>query len=504
MKNIFTTLAMLIAINFSVAQNVDQSFFTKADAFFKANVKNGLVNYMNLKGNQELASLIQTIENADFQSLDKDSKKAYLINTYNLVVINEALKAYPLGSVQDISGFFDRKKVTIAGRQTTLTDFEKKEILDVFDDSRLHFVLVCGALGCPPITDFAYSPEDIEQQMAMQTRKALNNKSFISTKDGEIQLSQIFKWYASDFGGNKTSILSFINSFREEKFQTNAKVDYYPYDWTLNAASTAGSSTGSPSAANATRYIVSSVIPQGQTETKIFNNLYSQNVSGGRSTFFTTNTSFLYGLNKRLNVGFNTSYRRVLNSGIPSSPFDVLTNAGSGQFRQGITSFGPQIRWAPKPEWQNFSIQSRVVFPIGQNLSGTNGEQWIDWQGPSFFNQIFNDFSIGTRFSLFAELGVHWEDIGKLSNGRINQVSTPLTAILSFSPSSKSVIYALGGFSPYYRIPFDYFLQGGVGGKYQFTRNVEIELLYTGFTNTFLLKNDGSAATYNVGFRFNI
>jgi hypothetical protein len=503
MKYTITTLLIFASLQCGISQDINDSFFTQVDSFLTQYVKGGAVDYMNIKSDSSLKPLIASIESSEFRSLDSSTKKAYLINVYNLIVINEAVKAYPIASVQDIAGFFDRKKVLIGGESYTLTDFEKKEILDEFDDPRLHFVLVCGALGCPPITDFAYNPNNLEQQIASQTTIALNNPDFIKEEEGKLQLSQIFRWYAADFGNSKSSIIAFINDYRSIKLDDKISVDYYPYDWTLNAASTA--SAGTPIANNASRYIVSSTIPKGQVELKIFNNLYSQ-ITGNenRSTFFTTQTSFLYGINKRFNLGFNASYRRVLNSGIPSSPFDVLSKPNSGEFRQGITAFGPQIRWAAVPKWQNFSIQSRLVFPIGQDLSGGNGKQYIDWQGPSFFNQFFNDMAIGTRFSLFTEVGLHWEDIGLLSNGRINQVSTPLTAILSFSPTSKAIIYALGGFSPFYRIPFDYFLQGGIGSKYQFTRNVELELLYTGFTNKFLLQNDGSAATYNIGFRFNI
>ncbi|MFK7934541.1 MAG: hypothetical protein AB8G22_13610, partial [Saprospiraceae bacterium] len=68
----------------------------------------------------------------------------------------------------------------------------------------------------------------------------------------------------------------------------------------------------------------------------------------------------------------------------------------------------------------------------------------------------------------------------------------------------KTTLYALGGFSPYWQSDFDYFAQAGLGAKYQFTPNVEIELLYTAFTNEFLQSINGDAATYNLGFRFNL
>ena len=51
--------------------------------------------------------------------------------------------------------------------------------------------------------------------------------------------------------------------------------------------------------------------------------------------------------------------------------------------------------------------------------------------------------------------------------------------------------------------PYDYFYQYGVGTKYQFTPDVEIELLYTDFTNRGLRNNNGVAETINLGLRFN-
>ena len=95
------------------------------------------------------------------------------------------------------------------------------------------------------------------------------------------------------------------------------------------------------------------------------------------------------------------------------------------------------------------------------------------------------------------------EDIGGKDNN-INRFSTPVTAIFSYNPSSKITIYTLGGFSPYWQSEFDYFAQAGVGAKYQFTPNLELELLYTDFTNKFLSKTGGQAATYNLGLRFNL
>ena len=116
---------------------------------------------------------------------------------------------------------------------------------------------------------------------------------------------------------------------------------------------------------NSSRYIVSSTIPKGGVEVKIFNNLYTQKTGSkenltDRSTFFTTSLSFLYGLNNRFNIGFNTRYRRVKNDRLPSSPFSVLGGGEGVSARQGLTAFGPQIRYAPVKKWFRIALESFV------------------------------------------------------------------------------------------------------------------------------------------------
>ena len=96
------------------------------------------------------------------------------------------------------------------------------------------------------------------------------------------------------------------------------------------------------------------------------------------------------------------------------------------------------------------------------------------------------------------------EDIGKSEDGFLDRVSTPVTLIFSYNPNPKTTVYALTGYSPFWQSSFDYFAQAGVGTKYQFTRNVELELLYTYFTTRFFQQNGGNAGTYNVGSRYNL
>jgi len=511
MKTLLNLLAFTLLSVSAFSQKIDQQFFQDTDTFLKANVENGLVNYSKVKNSAALKSLISTVENADLTAADDATKKAFYINAYNLHVINAAVTAFPIQSVQEIPGFFDRKKVKVANKVSTLNNLEKDNLLKPYQDGRLHFVLVCGALDCPPITSFAYLPEKLDMQLDQQTKKALDNPNFLKAKGTNIDLSQIFKWYPNDFGGSRINILAFINKHRTYAVPTTAKISYYDYDWTLNDVDVATqvSQSDNSQGNNASRYIVSSTIPKGSAEIKIFNNLYTQKTGGtdnltDRSTFFTTTLTALYGLTDRFNIGINTRYRRVNNARLPSSALNVLSSLEQGSGRQGLTAFGPQIRYAPVEKWSNFSIQSSFVFPIGEDLAGSSTQPYIDWTGATWWTQLFNDIPIGNNFSLFTELDFLIEDIGKSEEGHINRFSTPATLILSYNPNPKTTIYTIGGFSPYWQTNFDYFLQGGVGAKYQFTPDLELELLVTDFTNKFLRDTGGQAATFNVGFRFNL
>jgi len=523
MKSIFSALLIIaVAFNLQAQQKVVNTFFENTDTFLKTHVGNNGVNYTAVKNDASLDALIKTIAEVNLTDVDAINKEAFYINAYNLLVINAAAKAYPLASVQDIAGFFDSKKHTVSGEQTTLNDLEKDKLLKVYKDPRFHFVLVCGALGCPPITDFAYVPKKLDAQLETQARKALNDDTFIQANGDEVKLSQIFEWYPGDFGGNKKTAIEYINGYRENKIPAKAKVGFYPYDWTLNdnkdGANTAATdiNTGN-SAANAARYVVSSAIPKGKIEAKVFNNLYTQRTGSPdnlttRGDFFSTNSSFLYGFTNRFNAGFDFRYRRVANSNLPSSPLGVLGNKADISSRAGFTNFGPKVRVAPFPALENFSFQSAYWFPIGNDLEGVyegpeeDRKPYIDWNGGSFVTQFFNDFSIGSNFSLFTELDLWIEDIGKDVEGGetyANRISTPASAIFSYFPNQKTTLYALSSFSPYYNQEGDkYFYQFGLGAKYQFTPNFEIELLLTDFNGQNLNRNGGQATTFNVGFRY--
>lgn len=514
MKKILLFCSIILGLGALKAQQLSPQFFDRVDAFMQKYVSHGQVDYTAVKAADATQSLVEEIATASLEGTSAATHQAFLINAYNVLVVHAIVQNYPVKSVKDISGFFTKTQHLIAGERITLNDLEKESLLRAFGDARFHFVLVCAAVDCPPITSFAYRPAKLEEQLEARTHFALNDPDFIrvDAENQQVELSQIFEWYASDFGGKASEVRSFINRYRTNPIPAAYKQAFYAYDWSLNGVSKTAKSTSvdPPTGNNAIRYVVSATIPQGRTETKIFNNLYTQATRNGaelsdRSTFFTTFVTSLYGVSPRFNAGVEIRYRRVLNAPFPSSPFQVFGGKGEmHQMRSGIATIGPKIRWAPVPKWQNFSVQSALWLPLERDLEGTSSLPYIDWNGPSWWTQIFNDFSLGDNFSLFTEIDFLWEDMGMQSEGAFNRISTPATVILSYFPHPQVTLYWLNGVSPYWAPQWDYFAQTGLGAKYQLNRDLEFEVLYTAFTNAFLLENEGRAATVNLGLRFNL
>ncbi|MEL7120473.1 MAG: hypothetical protein AAFO07_13565, partial [Bacteroidota bacterium] len=357
----------------------------------------------------------------------------------------------------------------------------------------------------------------LEAQMDQQTRLALNNPNFIKVNKAErtVALSQIFEWYASDFGGNKKASLAYINKYRNEAIPDDYAIKFYTYDWGLNktiAAAVSEDANSFPEGLgnNASRYVVSSTVPKGTFELRAFNNLYTQKTGNegiltDRSTFFTTLTSVIYGVTDRFNAGIDIRWRQVRNNSVDDSPLSVFTLESTPSTRQGITTIGPKIRWAPFENMPNFSIQSAFWFNTSDDLAGNGNDlPFIDFNGPTWWTQFFNDIPLGDNWSIFTEIDAMWEDIGSTDEGHFNRFSTPAILIVSYFPNPKTTIYGLSGFTPYWQADFDYFYQFGLGAKYQFTPDFELELLYTDFANEFLVETGGQASTYNFGIRYNI
>lgn len=238
-KNIlfyFTAVFLLLFSTKLSAQEIKTlpEFFKQANAFFYHYAENGGIKYDKLKKDRsELQPLVDFIGKMPLKDINVNQLKAYLINCYNLLVINGVVDKYPIVTVMNTDGFFKKNQHKVGGVTMTLDYLEYKIIFKEFTDARLHFVLVCAAKGCPPIPNFAYTPDNVSEQINTQCQLALDNPKFLylEEKEKKVKLSPIFQWYKDDFF---PSIPEFINAHRTQKLPEGYDLSFYEYDWRLN------------------------------------------------------------------------------------------------------------------------------------------------------------------------------------------------------------------------------------------------------------------------------
>jgi hypothetical protein len=213
------------------------TFLTQTDGFLKKYVSNGSVTYSKIKQNiSEVENLYGQVGSMDLAGSDDINKKAFYINSYNVIVIYWVVKHYPLKSPLDDSGFFDKVKHKVAGEEMTLNSLEIKKLLAQYKDARFHFALACAAKSCPPLASFAYMPTTLDKQLTERATAALNNPGWmkVNAAQKKVELSKIFDWYKKDFTGDGKTEIEWINQYRTEKIPTNFSVGFYEYNWALN------------------------------------------------------------------------------------------------------------------------------------------------------------------------------------------------------------------------------------------------------------------------------
>ncbi|RDY59415.1 hypothetical protein [Flagellimonas nanhaiensis] len=269
------------------------------------------------------------------------------------------------------------------------------------------------------------------------------------------------------------------------------------------------------STSNIQQYTPSKLIGKGQWDLKWFNNLYTQTESTftdgkePRQTFFTSTLEIYTGVgnNKRWNVGAIFEFRS--NVVADRDALDVFKFDGeTGTARSGFTSFAPSVKFVPIRSVSNFSIQSSFFIPLVDNESedflpvNGNGGVFLDQDGYIWQNRFFYDHTFsGGKWQLFTELNSELSFGDKDKSFANNSLNLTPGVFLSYFPSSEFTVLALAQHSQRLDLGNDFtqnFTALGGGLKYQLTKALNIEALYTNFVRG---NNTGLGQTFNIGLR---
>ncbi len=194
------------------------------------------VDYAGWKASEQdraaLVAFTEEVAGAEIKSLRKDERLAFLINAYNAWMMRIVLDNYPIRSVKDIApnfGVFDQKRIKVARKTLSLNELEKEWLLKAFQEPRIHFAVNCASRSCPPLRAKLWTATGLDAQLDAAAKAYLTSNP-LGYDPASGKISQIFEWYASDFGG-PDGVRAFIKTYRKPP----TKLAYLPYDWTLNA-----------------------------------------------------------------------------------------------------------------------------------------------------------------------------------------------------------------------------------------------------------------------------
>lgn len=217
------------------------------DTLLKARVNQGLVDYAGLKAERasldEYLTTAGAVSMADFQHWTRDEQLAFLINVYNAATLQLIIDAYPVDSIKSLGSLvkspWSREVVQLFGKKISLDTLEHKIIRKNYNEPRIHFALVCAAMGCPPLRSEAYQGTRLAEQLNDQVKTFLGtpSKNRLDAEKKILWLSPIFKWYGDDFNTASSSVVTFVAPYLGAAGGDTLKdwaIEYTDYDWSLN------------------------------------------------------------------------------------------------------------------------------------------------------------------------------------------------------------------------------------------------------------------------------
>ena len=221
-------------------------------AYIKPDATNlNRVDYKAFKaaGHKDLKTYVAMLQATDTSKLDKPEQFAFWANLYNARTVDIILDKYPVKSIKDISlggglkalvggGPWQANTMRVAGIDLSLDDVEHKILRAIFKDARVHYALNCASYGCPNLQAGAYTGAMLDAQLDAGAKAFVNHPRGVSVVGGKVKASNIYSWFAADFGGSPAKALEHIRGYAEpalkQKLDGITTIASYDYIWTLN------------------------------------------------------------------------------------------------------------------------------------------------------------------------------------------------------------------------------------------------------------------------------
>ena len=200
----------------------------------------GVVDYKKFNG-PKLKKYLNYLEETTVDvSWSNNKKKAFWINAYNAYTIYLIIHALNTEKIKSITDIKKEGKtawkipfVNVGGIKYSLDYIEHEILRKTLFDPRIHVGVNCASGSCPKLGNTAFTEENIEATLAQLMKDFINDTSRNKISKKKVQISSIFNWFQKDFTNN-SSLIDYLNKYSETKINSNAKISYLKYDWSLN------------------------------------------------------------------------------------------------------------------------------------------------------------------------------------------------------------------------------------------------------------------------------
>jgi hypothetical protein len=205
------------------------------DRVLRAHAHQGGIDYRALKDDATARADLRAFI-AHVATMDEDEPLSSWLNAYNALVVSSIVERYPLASVRDVPGFFDRVRHRVAGAERTLDDVENR--ISPFGDARVHAALNCGARSCPPMPARAFRERGLSAALDRAMQGMVRSRAHVRFENGRLRLNEIFFWYDAELRRDAGSVRAFLDRHDESRrladVPRDAPLERIRYDWRLN------------------------------------------------------------------------------------------------------------------------------------------------------------------------------------------------------------------------------------------------------------------------------
>lgn len=204
-----------------------------------------LVDYTAATADSDaLQGYLDGLAQTPVHSLNRTEQLVFWVNLYNALTVKVVLDNYPISSIKKISsglfatGPWQNKLIVVAARRLSLDDIEHRILRPVWQDMRIHYAVNCASISCPNLMMQAFSADQVEQMLEDAATAYINHPRGVTVKNGRLEVSSIYSWYAVDFGTSDAAVIAHLKQYAKPELRAQlqgiSSIADDHYNWSLN------------------------------------------------------------------------------------------------------------------------------------------------------------------------------------------------------------------------------------------------------------------------------